>query len=322
MKYSICTYDACYHIGALRVKPCYTKFALDKLCKHYFIAAAVPLWEWSPCAANPIAVQDTRRRRLPRLNQTTTMSDSGDSSVSRKKSFSSRFSSKMDKLSNPFKKGDNSDSDSEDDSSSGKSRSIFGGKLHNPFKKGHSSDTDDDDRSSSVSPLKGRKFSRSGKSSPMPSHSAASSQLPDASFPTEDGPGLGGAQAAAAAAPSAPIPVSKSPAVATTATTAAPATTPMKAPAGTTDAVRATAPTAASAPAAAPATTAAAAASTAAPAPEPEPKKPRVTVGGPVFGAPEILLTGVKGDPDEVMKTLRARGFVVHLVRYTAWCKA
>lgn len=40
-----------------------------------------------------------------------------------------------------------------------------------------------------------------------------------------------------------------------------------------------------------------------------------MTVGGPVFGAPEILLTGVKGDPDEVMKTLRTRGFVVHLVR-------
>lgn len=44
------------------------------------------------------------------------------------------------------------------------------------------------------------------------------------------------------------------------------------------------------------------------------PKKPRKAVGGPVFGPPEIVLTGIKGDPDEVMKSIRARGFVVHLV--------
>lgn len=47
----------------------------------------------------------------------------------------------------------------------------------------------------------------------------------------------------------------------------------------------------------------------------PVPKNPRKVVGGPVFGPPEIVLTGVKGDPDEVMKSIRARGFVVHLVR-------
>lgn len=267
------------------------------------------------------------------------MSDSGDSSVSRKKSFSSRFSSKMDKLSNPFKKGDNSDSDSEDDSSSGKSRSLFGGKLHNPFKKGHSSDSDDEDDggdSSSRSPQKGRKFSRSGKSAAMmPSHSAASPQSPEASTaPVEAGLGRGEAPAAAVALP-APIPDSKPPAVLTSVSAVAPpvpprpapAKTAEKAPAGTTDAVRAAEPARATATAAPASTTAAAttdaaassaaAAASPAPEPEPEPKKPRETVGGPVFGAPEILLTGVKGDPDEVMKTLRARGFVVHLVRVT-----
>lgn len=42
-------------------------------------------------------------------------------------------------------------------------------------------------------------------------------------------------------------------------------------------------------------------------------KKKREVVGGSVYGAPEIVLTGVKGDPDEVMKAFRTRGFVVHL---------
>lgn len=218
----------------------------------------------------------------------------------------------MDKLSNPFKKGDNSDSDSDDDTShSGKSKSLFGGKLHNPFKKGHSSDSDDDDdRSSSRSPHKGRKSSGSGKPAPMLSHSALSPQLPAASTaPVQAGLGHGGAQAAVA--PPAPIPDSKPPAVARPGTAAAPATlatTSASAPAGTTDAVLPPQPARAAA-------DAAAAPAAAAAAPAPEPKKPRVTVGGPVFGAPEILLTGVKGDPDVVMKTLRSRGFVVHLVR-------
>lgn len=47
------------------------------------------------------------------------------------------------------------------------------------------------------------------------------------------------------------------------------------------------------------------------------PKQPRKVVGGPVFGPPEMVLSGVKGDPDEVMKSIRARGFVIHLVRDT-----
>lgn len=271
------------------------------------------------------------------------MSDSGDSSASRKKSFSSRFSSRMDKLSNPFKKGDKSDSDSEDDSStSGKSKSRFG-KLQNPFKKGHGSNTDDDDddrSSSSSSPQKGRKFSRPGRSPAMPSHPAASPQLPEASkAPIEAGLDRGEAQpevataaaavataaaaTATAAAPPAPVPNSKSPILVTPTMAAAPAVltraalapTADKAPARTADAVQDAQP--------ARATDASATAPTAAapaPAPEPEPKKPRETVGGPVSGAPEILLTGVKGDPDEVMKTLRARGFVVHLVRHTTAC--
>lgn len=42
--------------------------------------------------------------------------------------------------------------------------------------------------------------------------------------------------------------------------------------------------------------------------------KPREVVSGPAYGAPEIVLTGVKGDPDVAMKNLRSRGFVVHLV--------
>lgn len=44
--------------------------------------------------------------------------------------------------------------------------------------------------------------------------------------------------------------------------------------------------------------------------------KRRDVVGGAVHGVAEIVLTGVKGDPDVAMKTLRARGFVVHLVRW------
>ena len=45
------------------------------------------------------------------------------------------------------------------------------------------------------------------------------------------------------------------------------------------------------------------------------PPKPRTVVGGPVFGAPSIVMMGVKGDPDAAMLNLRTRGFIVHLVR-------
>ena len=260
-----------------------------------------------------------------------TMSDTDSAGrSSKKKSFSSRFSSKMDKLSNPFKKGDTSDSDDSDsESQSGKSKSLFGGKLHNPFKKGHSSDSDDD--SHGKSPAKSRKSSSSGKPPavvpPMPSNFTISPNKPDPKTdPVEAGLARGEAQAAVAAP--ALIPSSKPPAVAPPGTAAgpaapalpartAPAPAPAKAPAGTTDAALPAQPAGAPAAAASAGATAAGAAG-AAPAPAPEPKKPRVTVGGPVFGAPEILLTGVKGDPDEVMKTLRTRGFVVHLVREMA----
>ena len=45
------------------------------------------------------------------------------------------------------------------------------------------------------------------------------------------------------------------------------------------------------------------------------PKEQRKVDGGPVYGTPEIVVTGVKGDPDEAMNAFRTRGFVVHLVR-------
>ena len=274
------------------------------------------------------------------------MSDSGDSAVSKKKSFSSRFSSKMDKF---LKKGDHSDSESDDDSGSGsgkgKSSSLFGGKLHNPFKKGHGSDSDDDGRGSSKSPPKSRKSSSSDAAKPsvvppMPSHFVLSPEKPE---PSTDpvAAGLARGEAEVAVALTAPTPSSNPPAAATPgaaaaaspalparAAPAAPTTAApeAKAPSGTIDAALPTQPTraaaaapaaaaAAAAPAAPAAATDAATDAAAAAAPAPEPKKPRVTVGGPVFGAPEILLTGVKGDPDAVMKSLRARGFVVHLVR-------
>lgn len=279
-----------------------------------------------------LAAQDTPRRRV--LAATPTMSDtSGDSAgrSSKKKSFSSRFSSKMDKLSNPFKKGDTSDSDDSDDEGGGggKSKSLFGGKLHNPFKKGNGSDSDDD--SHGRSPAKSRRSSSSGKPSvvpPMPSNFAISPNKPDPSTdPVEAGLARGEAEVAVAAPSS--IPSSKPPAVAPPGTAAAPtapglparaapakpAALAAKAPAGTSDSALPAQPAGAPADAAA-----AAAAAGAAPATAPEPKKPRVTVGGPVFGAPEILITGVKGDPDAVMKTLRSRGFVVHLVRERKSC--
>eukprot|EP00903_Cladosiphon_okamuranus_P007574 g7348.t1 len=249
------------------------------------------------------------------------MSDTDSTGRSaKKKSFSSRFSSKMEKLSNPFKKGDTSDSDDSDDGSSshsGKSRSLFGGKLHNPFKKGHSSDSEDED-GHGKSPAKSRKSSSSGKptsvvspikpdpaTDPVEAEAAvtASTPSPSAKPPAVAPPGT----AAASTAPALPPRTAPAPQAATDpAAQAAPAATPAaaKAPAGTADAALPAQP--AGAPAAA-------AGATAKAAPAPEPKKPRETIGGPVFGAPEILLTGVKGDPDEVMKTLRSRGFVVHL---------
>lgn len=44
------------------------------------------------------------------------------------------------------------------------------------------------------------------------------------------------------------------------------------------------------------------------------PRKEYDVVGGPVSGVAEIVLTGVKGDPEGVIKKIRRRGFVVHLV--------
>ncbi|CAM9477388.1 unnamed protein product, partial [Ectocarpus sp. 12 AP-2014] len=252
------------------------------------------------------------------------MSDTSDSSgMRKKKSFSSRFSSKMDKLSNPFKRGDHSDSDSDDDDGSGsgggKGKSFFGGKLHNPFKKGHGSDSEDE--SSSRSPAKDRRKSSgeataskpSGGVEPhVPSLSAKSPKKHEA--PTEeDNPA-----AQPVVPPPAPIPNSEPPpaaaaakvavaaaAAAVSAATAAPTLQPQT-PA---EAPRAAATAPAAKPAAKPAAEAPAGTAGAA---QP-PKKPRVTVGGPVFGAPDILLTGVKGEPDAAMRTLRQRGFVIHL---------
>lgn len=269
-----------------------------------------------------------------------TMSDtSGDSSVrSRKKSFSSMLSRKMDKLSNPFKKGDRSDSDSDDDdgiaSPKGKSSSLFGGKLSNPFKKSSSSASDDEGGSGSGSsrsrsPPKARKSNSSasgepGVVPPMPSHFALSPKRPDSSKdPVEAG--LARGEDGVTVPQPAPIPDSMPPLVAPPGTAAAPAAkavaapsapTEARAPAGTAGAVLPAHPV--KLPLAGSGGSAAAAAGdddASAAAPAEEPKKPRVSVGGPVFGAPDILLTGVKGDPDEVMKALRARGFVVHLVR-------
>ena len=47
----------------------------------------------------------------------------------------------------------------------------------------------------------------------------------------------------------------------------------------------------------------------------PMPPPPRTVAGGPVYGAPSIVMMGVKGDSDAAMLNLRTRGFVVHLVR-------
>lgn len=44
------------------------------------------------------------------------------------------------------------------------------------------------------------------------------------------------------------------------------------------------------------------------------PRKEYAVVGGPVSGVAEIVLTGVKGDPEEVIKKIRRRGFMIHLV--------
>ncbi|CAN0128767.1 unnamed protein product, partial [Ectocarpus fasciculatus] len=227
------------------------------------------------------------------------MSDTSDSSgMHKKKSFSSRFSSKMDKISNPFKRGDHSDSDSDDDDGSGsgsgggKGKSLFGGKLHNPFKKGHGSDSEDE--SSSRSPAKGRRKSSAGAAATttpkpsggvvpaMPSLFAKSPKKHEQAPTEEENP------AAQIVVPQpAPVPDPEppaAPAAAAAAAVAAPALPPR---------------TPAEAPRAA--------------AAKPAPKKPRVTVGGPVFGAPDILLTGVKGEPDAAMRTLRQRGFIIHL---------
>lgn len=259
------------------------------------------------------------------------MSDTSDSSgMRKKKSLSSRFSSKMDKISNPFKRGDHSDSDSDDDDGSGsgggKGKSLFGGKLHNPFNKGHGSDSEDES-SSSRSPGKDRRKASGEATTPKPSggvvphvpslfakspnkHEAPTEEDKPAAqpvvpqpAPVPDSEPPAAAAAATAATATAPALPPRTPAVAPRAAAAAPAAKPAaEAPAGTADA--------ALSPQSADGGDAAATAAAA-----PEPKKPRVTVGGPVYGAPDILLTGIKGEPDAAMRTLRQRGFVIHLVR-------
>lgn len=47
------------------------------------------------------------------------------------------------------------------------------------------------------------------------------------------------------------------------------------------------------------------------------PRKEYKVVGGPVSGVAEIVVSGVKGDPEEAIAILRRRGFVVHLVSDT-----
>lgn len=49
-------------------------------------------------------------------------------------------------------------------------------------------------------------------------------------------------------------------------------------------------------------------------------KKEYNVVRGSVAGVAEIVITGVKGDPEEAMKILRKRGFVVHLVSLRFRC--
>lgn len=190
-------------------------------------------------------------------------------------------------------------------------------KLHNPFKKhnsGSSSDSDDDKRKS---PRRARK-TKTSVLPPMPNNFTLSpTKLGDASSPVEEG--LLRGEAMQAKVSPATIP-DRQPlqGTAAPAATAAPATAPalptrppIKAPEGISSPV----------PSKAGESTAGVAAPDAKDGPGgvaaggAAPVVARETVTGPVFGSPEIVLSGVKGDEDSVMKTLRARGFVVHLVR-------
>ena len=214
-------------------------------------------------------------------------------------------------------------------------------KLHNPFKRSNSTSSSDDESSKSPGSAKSRKSKPSFIPS-MPINFSISPSSPE----SETGPakrGIARREAGQALGPPPPVPPRQPAAVeppgaaavaaaAPAAAPAAPAVSPARAPAGTTDTLpsqsaapaanaSATAATAATAAAAAggqesgDVPTGGAAAATGAAAAAPVPPKPRTVVGGPVFGAPSIVMMGVKGDPDAAMLNLRTRGFIVHLVR-------
>lgn len=181
--------------------------------------------------------------------------------VSKKKSFSSRFSSK---LHNPFKRGGTSDSSSDDDAEKSPSR---------------------------VTRKKTVKAAVAHLIPPIPgklSSSPARTKVPAAKPTSLQHEAHNVIPVATAVQPSLAPPAA--PSAASAAATAARPAVP-GAPVG------AAAPGAAATEAAGPVA------------------KRREVVGGSVYGVAEIVLTGVKGDPDEVMKTLRSRGFVIHLVR-------
>lgn len=230
-------------------------------------------------------------------------------------------------------------SDTTSDSGMGKKKksfaSRFSGKLHNPFKKGHSDSDDDDDSSSrghhgtssnaSVSPPVTGKHSpkRSGFLSRMEGSINDRVQQPAAAAQQAVQTAMTNVkQAVPGVDPNPPPPAvpprgqpSHAPA-GTSALPGAPTTTAaqpsdvQKPAARPTDTVAPTGPTAAGSTSADGTTASAATAGV-----EEEKRKERVVVGGPVYGVAEIVLTGIKGEPDDVMKVLRGRGFVVHLVR-------